>query len=586
MKINKMLIFIIVIALSCVFAIAYSFSTKSRAQTPSQVITSNSRIVVNQIGYSSNNIKTALFINLNSPKMGKVQLINNRTKRTVFETRLGTAQPDAASQDTIQTIDFSKFNKEGTYYLKVGSIQSYPFQIGKNIYRDLFRKLLRSYYLQRCGVAVRDSASGVNHPPCHLSDGLIAHTDAFNQGGKQKRAIGGWHDAGDYGKYVGPTAVTVGRLLSLYEQYPKLFSDRQLAIPESGNRRPDILDEVKIGLDWMLTMQREDGAVYRKLSGKEWPGAILPHEDKQTRFVYGISTPETAKFVGAMAMASRIYAPYDAKLAQTYLKAAQRAWDFLQKEPSMKVDWVEGDDSGSGKYLASNADPEDALKTDKDDRLWAASELLISTGKSIFEQYLASNITTIPYTLFEWKDPSSMGMIDYLMHTGNQGSDTIKKQIKEKLIQRADSLIQKVSRSGYNLANDNFIWASNKMAAEEGITLLYAYRVTGNQAYFNAAVDQLDYLLGRNHFNKSFITGVGSNSVRNVHHRIAQAKKIVIPGLMVGGPNAQAQDGIAPKDLGPLSYLDDERSYATNEYAIDYNASVIGLMGMLMAQAN
>jgi endoglucanase len=584
MKISRMLIFIIVIALSCVFAIAYGFSAKSNAQTPSKAAAS--KIVINQIGYYPNSTKTALLLNLGAPQPGKVQLVSNRTKRTVFETELSAPQQDAASQDIIQTIDFSKFNKEGSYYLKSGNIKSYPFHIGKNIYRESLSKLLRSYYLQRCGVAVRDSASGVNHPPCHISDGLVAHRDAFNQDGKPKRATGGWHDAGDYGKYVGPTAVTVGRLLSLYEQYPNLFSDRQLAIPESGNRRADILDEVKVGLDWMLTMQREDGAVYRKLSGKEWPGAIVPQEDKQPRYIYGISTPETAKFAAALAIANRIYAPYDAKLAQTYLKAAKKAWIFLQKEPSMKVDWVEGDDSGSGKYLASTADPEEALKTDKDDRLWAAAELFISTGESAFEQYMTPNIAALSYTLFEWKDPSSLGMIDYLMQTGHKGSDKLKKQIKEKLTQRADSLIQKVSRSGYKLANDNFIWASNKMAAEEGITLLYAYRVTGNQAYFNAAVDQLDYLLGRNHFNKSFITGVGSNSVRNVHHRIAQAKKIVIPGLMVGGPNAQAQDGIAPKGLGPLSYLDDERSYATNEYAIDYNASVIGLMGMLMAEAN
>ena len=578
-----MLIFIIVIALSCVFAIAYGFHAKSNAQTPSKVITSTSRIVINQIGYSPNNTKTALFINLNSPQLGKAQLVNNRTKRPVLEMELGTAQPDAASQDVIQTIDFSKFNKEGTYYLKVGSIQSYPFKIGKNIYRDTLSKLLRSYYLQRCGVAVRDSASGVNHPPCHISDGLIAHTDTFNQDGKPKRATGGWHDAGDYGKYVGPTAVTVGRLLSLYEQYPILFSDRQLAIPESGNRRPDILDEVKVGLDWMLTMQREDGAVYRKLSGKEWPGAILPHEDKQTRFVYGISTSETAKLAGAMAMANRIYASYDAKLAQTYLKAAQNAWSFLQTELSAKVDWVQGDDSGSGAYL--NQSPEGRLQTDKNDRLWAAAELFITTGNPAFEQYLVQNIASWTYSLYEWTDPSPLGMTNYLMLTGRKGSETLKQQIKVKLLQRADSLMQKVAVSGYRLANQDFIWASNKRVAEEGITLLYAYRVTGNQAYFNAAVDQLDYLLGRNHFNKSFITGVGSNSVRNVH-RIAQAKKIVIPGLMVGGPNAQAQDGIAPKDLGLLSYLDDERSYATNEYAIDYNASVIGLMGMLMTQAN
>ncbi|MEW6499243.1 MAG: glycoside hydrolase family 9 protein, partial [Cyanobacteriota bacterium] len=502
----------------------------------------------------------------------------------VFDTELGVSQQDVASQDILQTIDFSNFKKEGRYYLKFGNTQSYPFQIGKNIYRDSFGKLLRSYYLQRCGVAVRDAASGVNHPPCHINDGLIAHDDSFNQAGQLKRAKGGWHDAGDYGKYVGPTAVTVGRLLSLYEQYPKLFSDRQLAIPESGNRRPDILDEVKVGLDWMLTMQREDGAVYRKLSGKEWPGAILPHKDQQTRYIYGISTQETAKFAAAMAMANRVYAPYDPKFAQASLQAAQKAWDFLQRVPTTQVDQFEGDDNGSGAYL--NKTPEGKLEIDKNDRLWAAAELFITTGNSAFEQYLTQNIASWSYIGFGWADPSSLGMVDYLMQTDRRGSDQVKQQIKEKIIERANSLLQTVASNGYRLANQEFYWASNKRAAERGITLLYAHRLTSEPKYFNAAVDQLDYLLGRNHFNKSFITEVGSNSVRNVHHRIAQAKKIVIPGLMVGGPNSNAEDGIAPKGLGPLSYLDDERSYATNEYAIDYNASVIGLMGMLMVQAN
>jgi endoglucanase len=583
MKISR--IFFLGVILSFVIAIAYGFYAKINA-APAVPPSTSSRIVINQVGYYPAGPKSAFLINLSNPQAKKVQLVNFRNKRTVFEADLGEGYPDEASKDVIQTIDFTRFKQEGRYYLKYSNIQSYPFQIGRDIYRDAFTKLLRSYYLQRCGVTVRDSVSGVNHPPCHISDGLIAHQDSFNRAGEAKRALGGWHDAGDFGKYVAPTAVTIGRLLSLYEQYPKLFGDRQLSIPESGNRKPDLLDEVKVGLDWMLTMQREDGAVYRKLSGKDWPGPIPPQEDKQPRFVYGISTPETAKFAAAMAMAGRVYAPIDTKLAQNYLKAAQKAWQFLQTEPSMKVDWVEGDDNGSGKYLASEPDPAEALKTDNDDRLWAAAELFITTGNSAFEQYLAQNIPSLSYTLFEWADPSPLGMINYLTQTHRKGSDNLKQQIKEKLIQRADSLMQKVSLSGYRLANDNFIWASNKMAAEEGITLLYAYQVTGNQAYFTAAVDQLDYLLGRNHFNKSFITGVGSNSVRNVHHRIAQAKKIVIPGLMVGGPNTEAQDGIAPKGLGPLSYLDDDRSYATNEYAIDYNASVIGLMGMLMAEAD
>jgi endoglucanase len=579
MKINK--IFVILVILSFLIAAVLGFYTKNMLELP------NRKIVINQVGYYPSRPKFALLTNSSIFWKNTVELVDSKTQKTVFVANLGDRYKDEASKDSIQTIDFTSFNQEGNYYFKYGKLQSYPFQISKNAYQDALTKLLRSYYLQRCGVAVNDSVSGINHPPCHISDGLIAQKDSINQAGKPIRAQGGWHDAGDFGKYVSSTAVTVGRLLNLYEQYPKIFTDRQLNIPESGNGNPDILDEVKVGLDWMLAMQRGDGAVYRKLSGKNWPGEILPHEDKQQRFVYGISTPETAKFAAAMAMASRVYTSYDAKLAQTYLKAAQKAWGFLQKEQSMKVDWVKEDDNGSGKYLYTEGDydPEGALRTDKDDRLWAAAELFISTGDSNFEQYLTQNVPLFSYTLYEWADPSSLGMIDYLMQTSRKGSDNLKQIIKEKLIARADFLMQKVSTSGYRLANDIFIWGSNKRAAEEGITLFYAYRVTGNQAYFKAAVDQLDYLLGRNHFNKSFITSVGSDSVKHVHHRIAQAKKIVIPGLMVNGPNSQAQDKIAPKDLGPLSYVDDQRSYATNEYAIDYNASAIGLMGMLMGEA-
>lgn len=581
MKIGK--VFFLGIFLSTILAIAYGFYTKAIAQT--FVPNSPTKIVINQVGYYPNSPKLALLIN-NQTNFGtnRIELVNSRNKKTVFALEVGQPQVDATSKDTIQTIDFSTFKKEGRYYLKYGIIQSYPFQISRSIYPDAFTKLMRSYYLQRCGVAVKDSTSGVNHPSCHLGDGLIAHTDAFNPSGTQKRATGGWHDAGDYGKYIGPTAVTIGRLLSLYEQYPTLFSDRQLKIPESGNRKPDLLDEVKFGLTWMLTMQRQDGAVYRKLSGKEWPGEILPNEDKQQRFVYGISTPETAKFAAVMAMANRVYSSQDNQLAQTCLNAAQKAWSFLQTQPSMKVEKSEGDDNGSGAYLKDF--PMGTMPTDTNDRLWAAAELYITTGNPSFEQYLTQNVPSWSYKLYEWADPSPLGMVNYLMQTRRQSSPSIKQQITQKLIQRADSSIQRVTSSGYRLANHDFIWASNKRAAEEGITLMYAYRLTSDRKYLNAAIDQLDYLLGRNHFNKSFVTGVGSNSVRNVHHRIGRAKQIVIPGLMVGGPNEQAEDGIAPKGLGPLSYLDDVRSYATNEYAIDYNASMIGLMGMLMMQSN
>ena len=116
------------------------------------------------------------------------------------------------------------------------------------------------------------------------------------------------------------------------------------------------------------------------------------------------------------------------------------------------------------------------------------------------------------------------------------------------------------------------------MTAEEGITLVYAYQLTNNIDYLNGAIDQLDYLLGRNHFNQTFVTGIGANPVKHVNHLFARAKNIYIPGLVVGGSNSDAQDNKVAKNLGQLSYIDSEESYATNEYAIDYNASLISLI--------
>ena len=545
------------------------------------------QIVVNQVGYQPNWRKVAFWLNANTVDPGAVELVDLKTDQTVLSLEPGPPEVDQMSGDSIQTLDFSTLTRPGEYALKAGEIQSVPFQIGIEPYPATLVTLLRTYYLQRCGIELDDPVTGIYHPPCHIRDGLLAHDDllhadlAFPQG-EPIEAQGGWHDAGDYGKYVTTTTVAIGRLLSLYEHSPHLFWDDQLAIPESGNGVPDLLDEMQVGLDWLLRMQRPDGAVYRKLSGSQWPIGLAPDEDTQPRYIYGVATPETAKFAATMAMATRVYQSYQPKLAQTYLAAAEAAWQFLETQPMMRVDWMEGDDSGSGIYLFSDFDREESLTTDIDDRLWAAAELSITTGEAAYAHYFAQHLSDFEYTLFEWKDPSPLALTDYLLQTHQSGSETLKAQIKAKLLQRADDLLDKVANSGYHLANQRFIWGSNKMAAEEGVTLAYAYQITQNPIYRDAALDQLDYLLGRNPFNQTFVTDVGSRSVKHVNHLFTRARNIQIPGLLVGGPNADAQDGIAPKDQGILSYVDDSRSYATNEYAIDYNASLISLIGMLI----
>ncbi len=564
------------------------------------VLPNPAKIVVNQVGYLPDRPKIALLVN-SSPPSQRVELVDSTSQKIVQVLTPSASQLDTESKDLLQNIDFSQIKQQGRYFLRTSTVrsgttrsetvqseivQSEPFSIAPQVYQESIIKLLRSYYLQRCGVAINDTITGIRHVPCHLSDGAIAHPDGSNPAGKVVPSVGGWHDAGDYGKYVSTTAVTIGRLLSLYELHPNAFPDRQLTIPESGNGFSDLLDEMRVGLDWMLSMQRVDGAVYRKLSGKKWPPIVAPHEDTQPRFLYGVSTPETAKYAAAMAIAARVYAPGQPAQAKIYLAAAQRAWSYLQLQSNMQVDWVDGDDSGSGKYLASEIDTEPSLKIDRDDRLWAAAELFVTTRQPQYQKYFIQQLPSLPYSIFEWKDPSALGMVNYLWAVNAQQDrsapiNSIALQIVSKITDRADAILQQVQKSGYHLANHQFIWGSNKMTAEEGITLLLAYQITKNSGYLQGAIDQVDYLLGRNPFNQTFVTGVGTRPVQHVHHIFARASKINIPGLLVGGANSGAQDNIAPKNRGILSYLDDERSYATNEYAIDYNASLIALMAMV-----
>ena len=568
-----------------VAAIVTLFSLDSDIETLSKIGISQKKpaIVVNQVGYLPQWQKIAFLrqstsFTQNKVSTSPVRVIDLETRQEVATVPLGEKTFDSMTQDAVTVIDFSSVTRSGKYYLQQGKLRSVPFKIGRNIYDRPLVTLLRSYYLQRCGVELDDPVTGIYHPPCHLKDGFIARQDPFHDSGEFVPAIGGWHDTGAYSKYVATTTVTIARLLNLYEQNPELFPDRQLNIPESGNGRSDLLDEMEFGLDWLLKMQRSDGVVYRKLSGVNWPVGLAPDEDNQTRYIYGISTPETAKFAAVMAIASRNWQASDRTLAEKYLSAAELAWQYLQTQPEMKVDAVEWDDSGSDRYLASEFNREASLKTDLDDRLWAAAELYITTGQAEFADYFADNLDRVEYTLFEWKNPAPLGLIDYLYQNPRPVAAELTSKIQTKIQQRADLILNKVQQSAYNLANDRFIWGSNRMTAEEGITLFYAYKLTQKTEYLNAAIGQLNYLLGRNHFNQTFVTDLGTNPVKNLSNLYTRAKQVPLPGVMVGGANGDAQDGMVVQNRGQLSYVDDERSYTTNGNKTDYNASLISLI--------
>ncbi|RMH61583.1 MAG: glycosyl hydrolase family 5 [Zetaproteobacteria bacterium] len=534
-------------------------------------------IVLNQQGYTPEAVKEVLIVHAPKPD-GALRVLDLSSGKPLMRLEAHAAARDPWADQPVWRLDVSAL-KSGRYRIEGAGMRSPVLHVAHDVYRPLLRLLLRSYYLQRCGQAVADRETGLGHAACHQRDGRIAHADRWHAAGTRVDAHGGWHDAGDFGKYIATASVTVARLLDAFEQDARLRGDGWLHIPESGNGLPDMLDEIAVELDWMLRMQRPDGAVYRKLSGKRWPPHGSPVGDRQPRFLFAPASSDTAKFAAAMAMAARIYLPFDHARAARYRHAALAAWDSLLGIKKQEVAWHEGDDSGSGKYLYSAIDNEETLRTDQDDRFWAAVELFRLTGEARFARAIRRYAPAVRYTYFGWKNPAPLGVVHYLMLS--DVDHALAARLRRLLLARASSLLQRSRDNPYGLADTRFIWGSNKVAAEHGNTLLAAYRLSGNRDYLTAAQWQADFLLGRNPFGRSFVTGVGEVSVRHPHMRWAEHA----PGFLVGGPNQGAQDGVAPRGRGVYSYADDARSYATNEPAIDYNAALIGLLSGLSLHA-
>ncbi|MEN0062405.1 MAG: glycoside hydrolase family 9 protein [Myxococcota bacterium] len=533
---------------------------------------------VHHLGYFSDQpirIQWTAGPSLPPPRRGSLR---DARGRIVARAKFGPPRLDPRARVAVSEVQFDGV-KPGTYTVRIGKVRQ-ALIVSNAPYASTVTTMLRSYYLQRCGVEIDDAVTGLAHAPCHVNDGVVE--DSTIQTGTQVASHGGWHDAGDFGKYVAPLAHTLARLLTLHERNPTLAGDGTLRIPESDNGRSDLVDEVWVGLDWLMTAQREDGAVYRKLSGQQWPGMASPDTDTQPRYLFGVSTPETAKFAGVLALAARVLGPSDPKRATRCLNAAQRAWQWLDAQPDQTIDRGPHDDKGSGGYLASDIDREAALRTDQDDRLYAAIQLALASGRSDWDEAIRQRLPTdgsLRVTLAEWKDLSSLALVDLVRHAPERLQDVVP-SVRQALIARAREALARAEASPHHLANHRLVWGSNKMTAEEGHLLLMGHELTQDARFLEAARWQADWAFGLNPLDRTFVTGIGPRSVAHVSHHWARTLPdgTTIPGLVVGGPNEGAQANVAAENWGVRSYADVAQSYATNENAIDYNAALIALV--------
>jgi endoglucanase len=495
---------------------------------------------------------------------------------------------DPATGLAIYGGDFSAVRHPGVCrVLTSGGDSSALFAIGDSVYDGVYRKALKGFYFQRCGVALLPAWAGVyQHPACHVGDGTY-HSTADTSGFHP--ATGGWHDAGDYGKYVVNAGISVGTLLMAYEDHTASFAQDDLGIPESGNGVPDILDEVRFELQWLLTMQRSNGGVCTKLTRTQFEGFVMPQNDTGTRYLYQIASTATADFAAMMARAARVYQPFDAVFAQTCVNAATSAWAYLDAHPQIVPTGGFTNPSGTatGEYGDAN---------DSDERLWAAAELFATTGTPAYQTYYLLNAGSAgsAFAGLSWPNVRALANLTYLKTNRGGMNETVRSDLRQALVSFCQTLVGKRNSSGYHvvLQPGEYYWGSNSNALNAAMLLLAGYSESGTRTFLDAASDQLHYILGANAHALSFVTGVGSRATRHPHHRPSESDGVAdpVPGLLAGGPNQYGGDpalnsAFSSSTPPALWYLDTVASYASNEICINWNAPLVFVAGCLNAQA-
>ena len=538
-------------------------------------------IYVNQVGYRPSFSK---FVYTNQPA-DSFSVVDVSNQSVLFTGKLAIWKTqDAASGMTLYRGDFTSLTKSGLYTIRTTSGEVSPaFAIQDTVYRAVWKSSLKGFFFQRCGTALGIAYAGVyTHPACHTADATF-DTTAESTGFLQ--ATGGWHDAGDYGKYVVNAGVTVGTLLASYETFPGRFGADDVGIPESGNGIPDILDEARYELEWLLKMQASNGGVFDKLTRAQFEGFIMPQLDNGIRYIYQIASTATGDFVAIMARAARVYQAFDPAFAQRCLTAATKGWQFLEQNPSIVP-------PGGFHNPLGTATGEYGDGDDSDERLWASAEMLATTNDPKYKTYYSlyysqKGLLNQPMS---WQNVTALAHLTYLT-VGFPGKDSsIVRALRLSLESFCQTQVNKRNSSGFpvSLVPGEFVWGSNSVALNNAILLIVGSEVLGNTAYRDVALEQLHYILGVNPNATSYLTGAGTKRPLFPHHRPSASDGIVepVPGLLVGGPNQYLSSSDPVLDTTftattppALCYLDNQNSYASNEIAINWNAPMVFVAG-------
>ncbi len=516
------------------------------------------------------------------------------------------------SGKTRYVVDLGDLTMPGRYVVSVGN-EHCDVVVSDRPYADIAKASLRLFYLIRSGVTI-DRGGAYNRPMGHPDTKVLVHNSAasaLRPAGTVISSPFGWYDAGDYNKYVVNSAFSIGLMFAAYERQREYFNALSTDIPESDNSTPDLLNEMMFNLRWLLTMQDpEDGGVYHKLTTPRFEGFVMPADCHQPRYVVAKSVTATLDFAAVMADAARLFEPYQQDypgFAATAAAVAERAYRWAKEHPTAfyRQEQLTDPAVSTGTYGDRSAN---------DEFFWAASALYRLTGR---QQYLEDALAFAPqrYSTPSWGYVASLGAFEWM--EGSVKSEGVKsegvksekyedeevkgkreelgKRMVEQLMTYCEEAVGAAASSCFQAPYGNnardFGWGClAERCCCQAFSLLFADQLLGSDRYRRYALANADYLLGRNATGYCYVTGFGDKSPLHPHHRISAADGIEapFPGMLVGGPNPGQQDkhdikATYPSAYPDESYIDDAESYASNEIAINWNASLVAFLCWLDA---
>jgi len=511
-------------------------------------------IRTNQVGYLPNDFKQAVVFSASDLAGKSYAIVNNASNRTVTEGVLGNVVGEWGNFKYQYNVNFSNVRTPGNYRIEVEKTKSYSFAIGDNVYKGITDSLLTFLRVQRCG-----PTNPHLHGLCHNYDSPRVEGDP---GAGSVDVTGGWHDAGDYTKFLSTIAGTTYLLLFTYE-----FDREAAEYDGNGNQTPDILEEARVGIDWLLRANYSGTKLISQVQDlrDHSVGWRKPEEDPlqydRPAFL-GEGKNLIGMFTAALALGSKIWKErfYDEEFSTRLKNVAENVYKSYPSAPDV-------DKNPSGMYQEKGFAGKLAL---------GAVELYTITKNP---QYLsdATALATTAGSDYWW----SFGDMNALAHYRiAQYKPEYSRYIQNNLIAFETNRSKSIYGEG-----TAFSWGTTNTFL--GITLqamLYK-KLTGNRDYNPLMVAQRDYVLGNNPWGVSFIYNIGSRFTRYFHSQIAYFNGGYFPGGVAAGPAPQEvlknytiqRENTSYDQFNSVDvrYYDDRNDYITNEPTTMTNATAI-----------